>query len=356
MRLQTYRPLGWASVDASQTNISHLTMPTVLRHGDGLSANPGTASKYLSTNKSPANKNDDDDENKQDGDNIYNPSNDPAGRKPNFMLMISVGFMIVSCTIIGGIFSLGLLGSGGGSSDSDTRNEPDNGTGEDDDPGTISAVSIMPNNIYCGSTWTDAADTCGEPCPGGLDSECAVGMLCFGDITSCGSSGGESSIDTTLEEVDGADTLFGERVVYSGGPKYFKNSLSGSFCMEITDSKMSNQNPLQLSDCDNNDAQQFEIGTDGRIRSIIDPNYCIEAGYLGPGSPLKVYECHEGAWQQYNIRSDGRIESHDKLYIGSKGCTIGVGHVTELQDYHPDGGDAECAAAQKWEVWSTNNH
>jgi hypothetical protein len=39
---------------------------------------------------------------------------------------------------------------------------------------------------YCGLTWSDAAATCGQRCPSALDSECPSGLSCFAEITGCG--------------------------------------------------------------------------------------------------------------------------------------------------------------------------
>jgi len=38
---------------------------------------------------------------------------------------------------------------------------------------------------YCGLTWADANDSCGQPCPGGQNSECTEGGFCFADATNC---------------------------------------------------------------------------------------------------------------------------------------------------------------------------
>ena len=55
--------------------------------------------------------------------------------------------------------------------------------------GTSTTTSQAPpsgnNYNYCGLTWTDANDSCGQPCPGGQNSECEGNSFCFADATDC---------------------------------------------------------------------------------------------------------------------------------------------------------------------------
>lgn len=49
-------------------------------------------------------------------------------------------------------------------------------------------------NSRCGSTFEDANTKCGSLCPNGLDGECAAGEHCFGGVTcTAGGSGGPES-------------------------------------------------------------------------------------------------------------------------------------------------------------------
>lgn len=43
-------------------------------------------------------------------------------------------------------------------------------------------ASDLGGNMYCGSSWCDAAYTCGATCPGGTNEECPPGQYCYDDI------------------------------------------------------------------------------------------------------------------------------------------------------------------------------
>jgi len=45
----------------------------------------------------------------------------------------------------------------------------------------------------CGSSWGDALSSCGQECPGGVDSECPSGQSCFSDVTCEGVSTGDNT-------------------------------------------------------------------------------------------------------------------------------------------------------------------
>jgi len=45
----------------------------------------------------------------------------------------------------------------------------------------------------CGSSWEDAMSSCGQECPGGVDSECPSGQSCFSAVTCEDASTGKSS-------------------------------------------------------------------------------------------------------------------------------------------------------------------
>ena len=52
---------------------------------------------------------------------------------------------------------------------------------EESSSGTCPASSLG-GNMYCGSSWCDAAYTCGATCPGGTNEECPAGQYCYNDI------------------------------------------------------------------------------------------------------------------------------------------------------------------------------
>lgn len=63
------------------------------------------------------------------------------------------------------------------------------------DPST--AVPSAPaKSVRCGTSWADANGRCGSTCPGGSDSECPSGQRCFRDVsvTVCGSNANEATV------------------------------------------------------------------------------------------------------------------------------------------------------------------
>jgi len=95
--------------------------------------------------------------------------------------------------------------------------------------------------------------------------------------------------------------------------------------------------------------QRFDIDSQGRIRSFLNPTKCIEAGKTGTLSAgLYLYTCHKGNWQQWEFLADGRIKNayHGK-YIASSYCSNSLGTPLELQLY--DSGT--CGdKTQKWNI------
>lgn len=63
------------------------------------------------------------------------------------------------------------------------------------------------NFYYCGKSWTDAAATCTQACPGGTNEECPDGEFCFDKVSACSFVPGRSIVpDSTKEAVQGPDS------------------------------------------------------------------------------------------------------------------------------------------------------
>jgi hypothetical protein len=83
--------------------------------------------------------------------------------------------------VLGGVVTVGILCGSGVCSSPSNQNAPTSPP----IPTNAPLPTTAPNTNYCGLTWSDAAITCGPICPGGVDSECPSGESCFGGITSC---------------------------------------------------------------------------------------------------------------------------------------------------------------------------
>lgn len=128
---------------------------------------------------------------------------------------------------------------------------------------------------------------------------------------------------------------------------------NNGLCFDVKDLGTENFTPIQLVTCrddwlDIKTAQRFDIDSQGRIRSFLNPTKCIEAGKAGTlYKKLYLYDCHKGDWQQWLYHTDGRIKNnyHGK-YIGPAYCSVKDGTPLELQYY--DYG--ACGEAQKWKI------
>ena len=122
-----------------------------------------------------------------------------------------------------------------------------------------------------------------------------------------------------------------------------------NMCFDVKDFKMHNGNPIHLTNCRNNNAQRFRFDSSGRIKSIINPNKCIEAGEYGTlYRKLFIWDCHSAAWQRWYRYTDGRIKNaHHGKYIGLAWCRATDKQPLELR-WKEDG---SCGNTQKWKWW-----
>mmetsp|Transcript_1346 Transcript_1346/g.2979 ORF Transcript_1346/g.2979 Transcript_1346/m.2979 type:complete len:764 (+) Transcript_1346:193-2484(+) len=133
---------------------------------------------------------------------------------------------------------------------------------------------------------------------------------------------------------------------YYSDPFQMVKNRGTNLCFDTENYKVNNYNPVNLVNCRDNDAQRFDFDGDGRIRSIIDPTKCIEAGSAGTlYRGLYIYDCHGGDWQRWSRWSDGRIRNvHHGKFIGMSYCRRASGTRLELRWYE----DGACGDAQKW--------
>lgn len=135
-------------------------------------------------------------------------------------------------------------------------------------------------------------------------------------------------------------------VQYSDPYRSIRHQHNNGLCFDVANYSMENGNPINLIQCTDNNAQRFDIDSQGRIRSFVNPTKCVEAGSEGTlYGKLYIYDCHYGAWQQWTFLSNGRIRNnyHGK-YIGLAYCSIKSYTPLELRWYE----DGQCGNAQMW--------
>jgi hypothetical protein len=75
-------------------------------------------------------------------------------------------------------------------------------------------------------------------------------------------------------------------------------------CFDVENYRTDNFTPINLINCSSNTAQRFDIDSDGRIRSFLNPMKCIEVGASGSlYGKLYLFDCHGGHWQQWTFSS-----------------------------------------------------
>jgi hypothetical protein len=128
--------------------------------------------------------------------------------------------------------------------------------------------------------------------------------------------------------------------------RMIRHKANGGLCFDVQNYGTENLTPINLINFSGNTAQRFDIDSDGRIRSFLNPMKCIKAGASGTlYGKLYLYNCHGGPWQQWSFLSDGRIWNvgHGK-YISLAYCSVKHNTPIELRDYE----NGSCGEAQKW--------
>jgi hypothetical protein len=135
---------------------------------------------------------------------------------------------------------------------------------------------------------------------------------------------------------------------FSDPYRMIKHSQNIGLCFDLQNYVTDNGTPINLISCSNNNAQRFDIDSQGRIRSFENPTKCVEAGSAGTlYGKLYIHDCHNGDWQRWSYSSDGRIRNvHHGKYIGVAYCSVKQSTPLELRWYE----DGACGAAQKWVV------
>jgi len=110
---------------------------------------------------------------------------------------------------------------------------------------------------------------------------------------------------------------------------------------------------LFLNDCDGSDLQQFTIGDDGTIDSVMQKGKCLDiwAGHGTPGGPgIQLYSCHGVANEKFTFEDDGSVSSQGQLCLAGR-AAVPV-HNGELELWAKPLGDGKVAAF----VLNNGNH
>ena len=121
-----------------------------------------------------------------------------------------------------------------------------------------------------------------------------------------------------------------------------------SACIDLQNYDTKNLQPINLINCKNGvNAQLWDYDSDGRLRSVINPTKCLEAGKNGGlYDKVFIWDCHDGLHQKWHYYSSGRLKSkaYDK-YLGVAYCGTNPSNTRlELRNYE----DGYCGETQKW--------
>ncbi|WP_328448499.1 MULTISPECIES: family 16 glycosylhydrolase [unclassified Amycolatopsis] len=115
----------------------------------------------------------------------------------------------------------------------------------------------------------------------------------------------------------------------------------GGKCVDVAGASTANLTPIQITDCNNNAAQNWTIGTDGTIRAL---GKCMDVNAAGTadGTAVQLYDCNGTAAQKWAISG-----AKDIVNPNANKCLDATGNSsangTRLQIWTCGGG-----ANQKW--------
>ena len=123
-----------------------------------------------------------------------------------------------------------------------------------------------------------------------------------------------------------------------------------TLCIDVSYGRTHNGNPLHLWPCQqNNRAQQFYFDN-GFIRTVLNPNKCIEAGQDGNHN-LYTFDCNYGdndEHRKWELKKDGRIQNlKHKKYLAVQDCDVKNAQLMGARNYETDN---LCQSSQMWKV------
>lgn len=131
------------------------------------------------------------------------------------------------------------------------------------------------------------------------------------------------------------------------GPVQITVKGNDKLCLDLLGGSVNNGNPIDIWTCSGVKGQQwlFDEGT-FKIRSVIDPSKCIDAGDMKQGTQLKIYDCN--IQQQQFWSWSGKT---DTIFLYSQAGPQGKGLCLDVKDaVFKDG-----SAAQVWSCDGLSN-
>jgi beta-glucanase (GH16 family) len=115
----------------------------------------------------------------------------------------------------------------------------------------------------------------------------------------------------------------------------------GGKCVDVAGAATANGTPIQITDCNGNNAQKWTVGSDGTIRAL---GKCLDvtSASTADGAPIQLYDCNGTNAQKWTVTA-----AHDITNVGANKCLDATGNSsangTRLETWTCTGG-----ANQKW--------
>ena len=128
----------------------------------------------------------------------------------------------------------------------------------------------------------------------------------------------------------------------------FHNAMNQDLCMDVNRGETHNGNKVQLWTSNHSNAQKFFMDHEGYIRSKLNENKCVEAGY-DVNQKLKIWDCAGVLWQRWEVTEDRKVcNKRNGRCIGVSGGCGGVEKEDRVEAHDVFGGTGICSVQQQW--------
>ena len=127
----------------------------------------------------------------------------------------------------------------------------------------------------------------------------------------------------------------------------------GLFAIDLSNANTKNGSRIVYWPSHGGANQKWHLGDDGRIRSVLNPSKCLEAGKNGDlYAKAFIWDCNNASHQQWTLQNGRLRNRHHGMYLGIAWCGEKLHDKSkrwvELRHYE-DGG---CGSAQRWGFFS----
>ena len=116
----------------------------------------------------------------------------------------------------------------------------------------------------------------------------------------------------------------------------FRSGVDSSLCMDVSGSQAHNGNAIQLWTCNNSDAQMWFMDPEGRIRSKLNVNKCVEPGVdVALHAKLTIWDCNANNSQKFEAVGEKIRSKKNGRFIGVWAwwwCGVYEGRAVEMQN------------------------